>query len=628
MGNCENGEGSRAAEGSDSVMRRGGEQSAIGLRTKLIGLLTAVLVVISAVFLVFTYDDQARRAETDLLEKSRVLVTEMDAVWDFISLNQSVINYTAAGDYDYKGLHCAIAGKSVAALFSEKSDYSIRFTNLNPRNIYNTPDAYEAAAIEGFLAEGGPDEAWGFETEEDQQVFRYVRAMDVSEDCIECHGEPAGEIDATGYPKEGWKAGDVAGAVSVVVPADTALSNMRDAVVANMLFFLAVVASMALIIYIVISRLITEPLTALRSSFSRVAGGDAGSAAAAGCPPTLSGLPGEGALARADRGVLYSSREVDGLIEQYHSMARRLEELYGSLESQVAERTDQLSRANAELERQRRRMEEINERLARDNQYKSDFLAIVSHELRTPLTSILAFADLLAASIDPDNAEAARQLEEIDKNGAILLEMVDNVLECARIQAGSETLNVELVDLSDLVGMVESAMEPVARKKDVAFSMRVDPDVPLIMGDWEKLRRVLANLTSNAVKFTEPGGAVTVRVRAEAACPAGMAAAPGKGRAVASGEGRTAASGGGRAVVLEVADTGIGIPAEAQELIFERFRQENMSTVRRYGGSGLGLSLVKDLVAMMGGAVSVESEPGRGSRFSVVLPLEEEDVHD
>ena len=431
MGNCENGEGSRAAEGSDSVMRRGGEQSAIGLRTKLIGLLTAVLVVISAVFLVFTYDDQARRAETDLLEKSRVLVTEMDAVWDFISLNQSVINYTAAGDYDYKGLHCAIAGKSVAALFSEKSDYSIRFTNLNPRNIYNTPDAYEAAAIEGFLAEGGPDEAWGFETEEDQQVFRYVRAMDVSEDCIECHGEPAGEIDATGYPKEGWKAGDVAGAVSVVVPADTALSNMRDAVVANMLFFLAVVASMALIIYIVISRLITEPLTALRSSFSRVAGGDAGAAAAAGCPPTLSGLPGEGALARADRGVLYSSREVDGLIEQYHSMARRLEELYGSLESQVAERTDQLSRANAELERQRRRMEEINERLARDNQYKSDFLAIVSHELRTPLTSILAFADLLAASIDPDNAEAARQLEEIDKNGAILLEMVDNVLECA-----------------------------------------------------------------------------------------------------------------------------------------------------------------------------------------------------
>ncbi len=83
-------------------------------------------------------------------EKSRVLVTEMDAMWDFISLNQNVINYTSDGEYDYKGLHCAIAGKSVAALFSEKTDYSIRFTNLNPRNIYNIPDAYEAAAIEAF----------------------------------------------------------------------------------------------------------------------------------------------------------------------------------------------------------------------------------------------------------------------------------------------------------------------------------------------------------------------------------------------------------------------------------------------------------------------------------------------
>ena len=252
-----------------------GRQRKIGLRTKLIGLLTVVLVLISAVFLAFTYDDQSRRAETDLLEKSRVLVTEMDAMWDFISLNQNVINYTSDGEYDYKGLHCAIAGKSVAALFSEKTDYSIRFTNLNPRNIYNTPDAYEAAAIETFLADKDTDEVWGYQTEGGDQVFRYVRAMDVSNDCTECHGQPAGELDATGYPKEGWSVGDVAGAVSVVVPADGAMTNMRDAIISNMMFFLAVVAAMALLIYVVISRLITEPLTELRASFSRVAEPDA-----------------------------------------------------------------------------------------------------------------------------------------------------------------------------------------------------------------------------------------------------------------------------------------------------------------------------------------------------------------
>ncbi|MCQ5072149.1 DUF3365 domain-containing protein, partial [Adlercreutzia sp. DFI.6.23] len=100
-----------------------------------------------------------------------------------------------------------------------------------PRNIYNIPDAYEAAAIEAFLTDEDTDEVWGYQTEGGDQVFRYVRAMDVSDDCIECHGQPAGELDATGYPKEGWSVGDVAGAVSVVVPANGAMANMRDAIV-------------------------------------------------------------------------------------------------------------------------------------------------------------------------------------------------------------------------------------------------------------------------------------------------------------------------------------------------------------------------------------------------------------
>lgn len=119
--------------------------------------------------------------------------------------------------------------------------------------------------------------------------------------------------------------------------------------------------------------------------------------------------------------MLYSSREIDDLIEQYHSMAQRLEELYGSLESQVAERTEQLSRANAELERQRRRVEEINAQLARDNQYKSDFLAIVSHELRTPLTSILAFAELLGESIGPAGPRRAASWRRLAKTAPFCL---------------------------------------------------------------------------------------------------------------------------------------------------------------------------------------------------------------
>ena len=140
------------------------------------------------------------------------------------------------------------------------------------------------------------------------------------------------------------------------------------------------------------------------------------------------------------------------------------------------------------------------------------------------------------------------------------------------------------------------------------MTTEVDGDVPLIMSDWEKARRVLVNLVSNAVKFTPAGGAVDVRVRKATAEEA---------RACAGSE-----SGAAEAVLIEVRDTGIGIPADKQELVFERFTQENMSTVRRYGGSGLGLSLVKDLVAMLGGAVRLESAQGQGSSFFVTLPVQ------
>ena len=135
-----------------------------------------------------------------------------------------------------------------------------------------------------------------------------------------------------------------------------------------------------------------------------------------------------------------------------------------------------LSIANEELERQRLHVERINDRLKRENRFKSDFLAIVSHELRTPLTSILAFADLMEESVPPSNELARTQLGEIGKNGRILLEMVDNVLETARIQVGSEKLNLEWIDLGDVVGMVEASSRPLAEKKSIEFTVAIDAD--------------------------------------------------------------------------------------------------------------------------------------------------------
>ena len=633
---------------------RSGGPTRVGLRTKIIGLLSGVLLLFSIAFIAFTYADQRSRVEAEMLEQSRMLVSEMDAVWDFVSINQYTINHTSQGEYDFKRLHCAIAGKAVAALFSRGSDYSIRFTNLNPRNFYNAPDDYERAALEGFYANAGSrptemaqEEVYGFGREAGGSVFRYVRSMVYDSECMECHGTPKGEIDVTGYPKEGAHIGDIAGAVSVVVPTELYFSNMRAAVAANAALFVLLMVGVAFVIFHVLSRLITTPLTELNASLAWLGeqaegrrDGAAGVSSAGGWSSGL--LPSESSDAQAavdsapcadglneslsHAGFVhsapiispqrpsnpYASREVDALFMQFDEMSRRLSSLYGSLESQVVERTEQLRATNAELERQRAHVEEVNERLKRENQYKSDFLAIVSHELRTPLTSILAFTELLAQSIDPSETSALRQVEEVEKNGSILLEMVNNVLETARIQAGSERLNLELVDLNDIVGMVETTNESVALKRGVTFATRVAPDVPLIESDWEKVRRILVNLVSNAIKFTPEGGRVEVNVSYEPGEQDNPVGAP---EAMPDEQGAHAGI-----VHIDVSDTGIGIPADKQRLVFERFTQENMSTVRRYGGSGLGLSLVKDLVAMLGGTVELESAPGQGSTFTVRLP--------
>ena len=183
----------------------------VSLKTKIIGLLTVILLILLAVDILWTYESQKEATESMLLDESRVLVQEMDAVWEFISINQDTINYTLDGEYEYKGLHCAIAGKSVAAFFSKDNDYKIRFTNREPRNRHNEPNDYELAALDVFSDGSGTEEYYGFDETEDGMVFRYVSAMKVTEHCTECHGKPKGEIRCPpASRKEGWKPGDLA----------------------------------------------------------------------------------------------------------------------------------------------------------------------------------------------------------------------------------------------------------------------------------------------------------------------------------------------------------------------------------------------------------------------------------
>ncbi|WP_157271756.1 PAS domain S-box protein [Azohydromonas aeria] len=226
---------------------------------------------------------------------------------------------------------------------------------------------------------------------------------------------------------------------------------------------------------------------------------------------------------------------------------------------------------------------------------KSAFLAHMSHELRTPLNAVIGLSQLLRLRELP--ADAARYVGHIHAAGEQLLGLVSDVLDLSRIEAGEMRLESVPFEPAALLDGVLALVRPQAEAKSLALRAEVAPALPpRLLGDPLRLRQVLLNLLSNAVKFT-PAGTVTLRVQA---------------LPVAEGQ---------VVLRLDVADTGIGIAAEQQQRIFEPFAQADDSTTRRFGGTGLGLSIVRRLVAMMNGTLAVDSEPGRGSSFSVQLPL-------
>lgn len=548
----------------------------VRLKTKF-GVLIVLLVLVSlCANIAWTSMNARAQMENELREKGQVLAQQMDAVWEFMASNQDrleQISYTDQGVY--QGLHCAIVGRSIGQLFTSQSTYSTKFVNFNPRNAADEPDEFEAAALEAFYDRNAA-EFFQITEQDGKEVFRYVAPMRIEENCLECHGEPAGELDVTGFAKEGWKLGDVGGAISIVMPLDVYMESERSSILQDVLFFGVMLVACLVVVYAALRYLVTGPLARIRAGVESIQQGNL-----------------DVRFAHSQ-----SSREMNQLMSEFNSMAAELSGIYENLETQVADRTAQLARANEALERQREQLEEANRKLVEENRYKSDFLAMMSHELRTPLTSIIAFVELMGSESDPADEEEMEALKEVEANSRALLFVINDILEMSRLDAGRTNMNVEVVDLGDVAGMVCDVVRPLAARNEVAFSCSIDPDVPLIQGDFEKIRHVMENLCGNAVKFTPAGGSVGLSMSYDDA----------RGT-----------------VLISVADTGIGIGPADRERIFERFVQVDSSVSRKYSGTGLGLALAKEYVEMHGGTLSVESELGRGSTFIVGLPVSREE---
>ena len=389
--------------------------------------------------------------------------------------------------------------------------------------------------------------------------YQYYAALKATESCLSCHPF---RTDADGKQIE-RQVGEFMGAAKITLPLDSVKSPLHSAnafVISGEL--LKVVLSI-IAIYLVIRYVVTKPVLHLKRVSDAIAHGKLDM--------------------RAD---IRTGDEFEELSHAFNRMLRHLVTVQEELRS-----------VNADLDGKVDELARVNLRLYELNNIKNEFLATMSHELRTPLNSILGFSDVLNTA-DNLSDKQRRYVGNIQIAGRTLLSLINDVLDLAKIESGKMELHLVEFSLNDLIERQTGAMAPQAEKKNIDLSWFVEPGVPVLFQDVGKMQQIVSNLLSNAIKFTPEGGRVRVR--------AGLRDE--------------------QQFLIEIEDTGIGIPLEEQERIFEKFRQgrqkpgQEDALTREFEGTGLGLSIVKELCKLLGGEVTLISEFGKGSTFTVALP--------
>jgi signal transduction histidine kinase len=299
----------------------------------------------------------------------------------------------------------------------------------------------------------------------------------------------------------------------------------------------------------------------------------------------------EEARRRADALKGFVAREEDDSpLEELVRQNRDLVQVLAELE----EKREQLESANRQLEVSNRELEEANEKLRELSAMKEEFLALTTHDLRSPLTVISGVINFFTSGrLGELSPEQQNMVVMMERNTQSLIELVNDLLDASKLESGTLRLDLAPTPLRELVEDLRETMLPMAREKGIALDNAVPADLPPARADRAKLRRVLVNLVSNALKFTPRGGRVEV-----------------------------AAQAGGGTLRVSVADTGVGIPPEDLERLFDKYEQARSRATRSEKGTGLGLYITRQLVELHGGRIEVSSEVGRGSTFSFTVPAE------
>lgn len=403
----------------------------------------------------------------------------------------------------------------------------------------------------------------------DQGKYYYYQTVRAKESCLRCHDvRPSPGVPTEGVPPVGVAVGDLMAVVRVVMPdglTKKAINWNRAILLATaiMTVFLAMLAA-----YLIVRYVIVKPLEHLRDVSDEVRRGNVQARAEIHTADEFEEL-----------GVAFN-RMLRGLVDTQEELQKVNESLDGKV--------DELARANLHLYEM--------------NRMKSDFLATMSHELRTPLNSIIGFSDVLG-SIQSLDDKQRRYVQNIRTSGRMLLDMINDILDLAKIEAGKTEIRPVTFDVESVVSAQCDMARPMAEKKSIDVTFEIGPGLEAVDQDQAKVQQILANLLSNAVKFTPGGGRVEVHARLDDTTD------PSRPE-----------------IVMDVIDSGVGIASEEQQAIFEKFRQGKVfqkgddAMTREISGTGLGLSIVRELCRLLGGDVTLESQLGRGSRFTIRLP--------
>ncbi len=314
--------------------------------------------------------------------------------------------------------------------------------------------------------------------------------------------------------------------------------------------------------------------------------------------------------------TIEANMRTEDLLKQSQSLAQELQSRQQELQQTNQElqekarllvhQNEEVERKNQEVEQARQALEEKAEQLALTSKYKSEFLANMSHELRTPLNSLLILSDQLCKNTEGNlNVKQTGFAKTIHSSGNELLMLINDILDLSKIESGTVVVDPSEVEFDELQQYVERTFRHVAEAKNLDFVARLDPGLPASMlTDSKRLQQIIKNLLSNAFKFTQSG---QVKLTIEAVQSGWNPEHEDLNRA-------------GNVMAFSVSDTGIGISADKQQIIFEAFQQADGSTSRKYGGTGLGLAISRELSRLLGGEIRLASTPARGSTFTLYLP--------